>query len=173
VNEPSVAAEFATPEALLHAILELNGTDAWLEAYTPYPLHEVEHALGFPRSRIPYWVFAAGLVGACFAYAFQWWMAAVDYPVDVGGLPASSGPAFVPITFETMVLFASLTAFVAVLVCARLPSLWHPVFEIEGFESASINRFWLTLRRREARLDVPVLKRRLEEVGALRVVVNS
>jgi hypothetical protein len=96
-------------------------------------------------------------------------MNAYDYPLDVGGRPPHMPSAFVPITFEMAVLAAALTIFVALLAHAGLPRLWHPVFETEGFESASVDRFWLAAEApSDAVLDE--LESSLLAGGALRVV---
>src|SRR5262249_21779403 len=139
-----VAAEFAAPEQLARAVSLLTGSGAALEAYSPYPVPAVERALGLAPSRLSFAVFGAGGLGALGAYLLPYWISAIDYPLNVGALPLHVWPAFVPISFEAMILGASLTAFLGVLLLARLPRLWHPVFEIDGFESAASHAFWLT-----------------------------
>jgi hypothetical protein len=137
-------AEFADPEQLAHAIGELSrGGFTRLEAYTPYSTEVVREALGRNRSPLSWLVFAAGLVGAGGAYLLEWYLVAYLYPLNVGGRPPHMPLAFVPITFEMGVLAASFTAFFSVLFGGKLVRLWHPVFEVEGFESASVDKFWL------------------------------
>ena len=114
-----------------------------LEAFTPWQAHDVQEALRLPRSRIPRWCFAGGLAGGVAGYAIQWWTNAVAWPLDVGGRPLHSAPAWIPATFEGTVMGASLCTAIALLAAARLPRLWQPVFEVEGFERASIDRFFL------------------------------
>ncbi len=169
--EAGLLGEFATPEALLAAVRELRAA-GWqkLNAYTPYPVPPLEEALGLPRSSIPRWAFVMGLSGAALAYLIQWWTAAVDYPVLVGGMPAHSGPAFVPITFETMVLFAALTAFIGFFAKSGLPRLHHPVTSAPGFESAAVHRFWVGLDAADARFSPADSQAALFRLGALRVV---
>lgn len=164
-------AEFETPQALLDAARAVRAAGlTHVEAYTPFAVPEVEEALALPRSPIARIVFVAGLIGAISAYAFLYWVTAVDDPRLVGGMPAHSGPAYIPITFETMVLFASVTAFLSFFALSRLPRLWHPVFEAEGFESATVHRFWLGIDARDPALDVSQATRLLVDAGALRVV---
>jgi hypothetical protein len=141
-----VIAEFATPEGVIAAarrVRELGYID--LEAYTPFPLPELEEALAIRRSKLPWLVFAAGATGAALAYLVLWWTNAVDYPLNVGGRSTNSIPTHIPIMFELMVLFAGGTAFLAALVLSGLPRLHHRVFELEGFDRTTVDRFWLTV----------------------------
>ncbi len=166
-----VMAEFESPEALVAAGRALVAAGyRKVESFTPYPVPELEQILRLPRSPIAKVVFGAALTGAAFAYAFQYWMIAIDYPIDVGGMPANSAPAFIPITFETSVLFGGLTAFISLFLFCRLPRLWDPVFETPGFESASINRFWLGIDARDEKYESPATAQLLRELGALQVV---
>lgn len=163
-------AEYDAAGPLVAAIADLRARQVRvLDAYSPYPVHEIEAALALRRSRIPYLAGAAALIGGGSAYALQFWMNAYDYPLDVGGRPPHMPSAFVPITFEMAVLAASLTIFLSLLLLSGLPRLWHPVFETEGFESASVDRFWLSAR---APNDAPIdaIEAALREGGALRVV---
>jgi hypothetical protein len=166
-----VMAEFGSAAELLVAVTKLREMGlSDLDAYTPYPIREIEPLLAIKRSFIPRAVFAMGLLGAVSAYTLQWWCAAVSYPVNVGGRPYHSAPAFVPITFETAILFAALTAFLMPLLAAGLPRLHHPVFEVEGFESASVDGYWVAVGADDAKLDADAALRELEALGARRVV---
>jgi hypothetical protein len=148
----AILAEFATPEALLEAARTLRSagfTD--LETFTPCLVEGLDEALALPRPRvIPALVLVAGLTGLVVAVLIQQWTGATDFPLDVGGRPLSSWPAYVPIAFETTVLFAALAAFGAPLLLSQMPRLWHPVFEVEGFESATIDGYWLAVAFEEA-----------------------
>src|SRR4051794_2861047 len=96
-----VIAEFTTPYAVIRAakrVRELGYVQ--LEAYTPFPMPELESALAIRRTRIPVLVFVAGLAGATLAYLLLWWTNAHDYPLNVGGRPFNSVPTHVPIMFE-------------------------------------------------------------------------
>ena len=169
-------AEFAAPEAVVTAIERLRGRRALrdLDAYTPYPVHEIEHALAIGRSRIPFICFATGIAAAAAAYLLQWWMNAYDYPLNVGGRPPHMPSAFVPVTFEMGVLGAAFTAFVCVLWRAGMPRLWRPAFEVDGFESASVDRFWLTVHTEPGdHADLDTLRSELVAAGALRVVEHG
>ncbi len=104
-------------------------------------------------------------------YSLQWWINVIDLPLNIGGRPLHSAPAFIPITFEMAVLFASAAALFSALVLGGLPSLWHPVFEIDGFERASVDRFWLGIDPGDPALGIAVGDTAaLMAAGALRVV---
>lgn len=166
-----VLAEFASADELVEAARGVRARGhVPVDAYTPVPVAELEEILGLRRTRIRWLVLLAGLGAAALTYLLQWWITAVAYPLNVGGRPLHSGPAFVPITFEMAVLFASLAGFVALFLAGGMPRLWDPLFEVEGFERASVDRYWLAVavgtseeREREAR-------EALEALGALRIV---
>jgi hypothetical protein len=165
-------AEFASAEELSGAVSRLvTGGYRRLDTFTPYPVEEAIEAMGLPRSRIPLFVLLAGVSGIVIAYLIQWWTNAVDYPLVIGGMPLNSVPSHVPIMFETCVLLGGLTAFAALLFFTRLPALWHPVFEVEGFERASIDRFFLGVDAADAAFDSARTTEELRQAGALRVVV--
>jgi hypothetical protein len=163
-------AEFDTPEALLAAVEALvdRGYRA-LNTFAPYPMHDAEHALGLRRSRIPFAIFPIAVLSAAFGYWVQWYTNAVAYPLNAGGRPAHALPPFILITFETCILFSSFATLVGLLLSMGLPELWHPVFEVPGFERASIDRFWLGVAEADARFDRDRTAAELLELGALRV----
>jgi hypothetical protein len=163
-------AEFSEPEALARAIERVRAAGpVRLEAYTPYASPVIERALGARRSRLGAAVLAAGLGGAAGAYGLQWLLNAHLYPLDVGGRPPHFPLAFVPITFEMGVLFASLTAFAGVLLGGRLLRLWDPSRDVEGIESATRTSFWLELETDAAGAELERLVELLREAGAINV----
>jgi hypothetical protein len=162
--------EFESAEGCAAAIRGLKRSGSIrVDAVMPYPSKAVEEALALPRSPLPRYVLVFGLLGAAFAYGILWWTQNVDYPLNVGSHPTHAVPAYIPITFETTVLFASVAAFVGMLRLARLPRPWHPLFEIAGFERASVDRFFV-LAESLANSDETKLRETLEELGALRVL---
>ena len=167
-------AEFETAESLAHAARALveKGVRR-IDAYSPYPHAEIDEALKIPRSTLPRWVLAGGTLGAIVGFGLQWYLDGFDYPVNVGARPLLSAPAFIPITFETTVLFASITAFVVFFVKARLPKLSHPLFEASGFESATVDRFWLSIETSDPLYDPTSTKQTLEDHGAVRVSIKE
>ncbi len=168
---PVLMAEFATGAALLGGVRALR--DAGLsrfDAFTPYEVDGLQDALGVRRSRLPWIVLVAGLFGGGAAYLLQWWINVVNYPLDIGGRPYHSAPAFIPITFEMTVLCAAAAALLSAILLGGLPALWHPVFDVEGFERATIDRFWLAVDRGDSALDRERDTIVLEAAGALRIV---
>ncbi len=141
-----VVAEFTEEPALLEAArtLRAQGVEG-LDLHSPYPLHGAEEALGLRRSTVPLMTLVAGVVGGVSGYLLQWWTVGVAWPLNVGNRPPHSPPAFIPVTFELSVLFASLAIFLGLLFAYfRFPRVHHPVFEVEQFRSASIDGLWLS-----------------------------
>src|SRR3954469_25395012 len=168
-DRPAMLAEFGSGPALLAGIRALRDAGvSRFDAFTPYEVAGLEELLAVRRSRLTWIALAAGLAFGGGAYLLQWWINVVDYPLDIGGRPYHSAPAFIPITFEMTVLFAAAAALISALVLGGLPSLWHPVFDDEGFERATFDRFWLAVDRGDAALDRA--RGVFEAAGALRVV---
>jgi hypothetical protein len=164
-------AEFESPEALVAAARRLRASGyTALDAFTPFQVPEVEEAIGVRRSWIPRAVLVAAVVSAALAYFAQWWMNAFDWPLNVGGRPIHSGPAYIPVTFEMAVLGGGLCALLALAIATGLPRFWSPLFEVEGFERASIDRFFLGVDLGDPRFEPSQLEPLLHEAGAVRVV---
>jgi hypothetical protein len=141
-----VLGEFAREHALFDAVRALRGrAGARLDIHSPYPLHGSDEVLGLRRSTVPLVALVAGVTGAVSGYLLQWYTVAYDWPINVGNRPPHSAPAFIPVTFELGVLFASLAIFFGLLgFYFGFPRLHHPVFEVEAFRSASIDGLWLS-----------------------------
>ena len=169
-ERPAMMAEFPSGPLLLDAIraLHANGVTR-LDAFTPYEVPGLLALLRVRRSWLSWIVLAVALAAGGGAYLLQWWINVVDYPLDIGGRPYHSAPAFIPITFEMTVLFASAAALISAIVLGGLPRLWHPVFEVDGFERASIDRFWLAVGIGDTALDRARDTAALVAAGALRI----
>jgi hypothetical protein len=141
-----VLGEFAQAEAALAAARALREKGlVRLDLHSPYPVHGAEEALGLRRSTVPLVALVGGVTGAVTGYALQWWTVGVDWPLNVGNRPPHSPPAFIPVTFELGVLMSALAIFFGLLFAYfRFPRVHHPVFEVEAFRSASIDRLWLS-----------------------------
>jgi mono/diheme cytochrome c family protein len=165
---------YDSPQDLLDAIprVRANGFDR-LEAYTPYPVHGLEKALGLRRSPLGGMVMVMGILGAATALFFQWWMSAVDYPIEVGGKALNSWQAFVPIMFEVTVLFATFTAGLGMLLLLnKLPFFGHPVLGSKAMARITKDRFALAVEADgEVLVDAGLARRALEEAGAVNVEV--
>jgi Protein of unknown function (DUF3341) len=139
-------AEFEKPEALIAAVVEAKRAGfTKLDAYSPFPLSEVADELGVRTTVIPWIAFVAALIGGGIQYGAQYWMNAVDYPLNVGGRPLDSWPAFIPATLIVAILWAGAATLISLLMILRLPRLHHPVFEVHGFNRASEDRFFLCI----------------------------
>src|SRR3954447_22051913 len=145
-----VMAEFSRPEQLLTATRAFYKKGyRKMDAYSPYAVEGAAEALGFTRTRIPLIVLIGGITGAFTAYGMQWYSAVIDYPLNVGGRPLHSWPAFVPITFELTVLFAAIAGLAGMLWLNGLPKPYHPVFNAPQFNLASQTRFFLCIEARD------------------------
>lgn len=166
----AVFAEYPSMEALLVAIDRMRALGHQrLDVRTPYAGDELRRALGHRRSILPWIVLAGGLLGAGGAYFLQWLLVAHLYPLNVGGRPPHMPLAFFIITFEMGVLGAALSGFATLLWGARLFRLYDPSFEIDGIESASVDRFWLRLATTDD--DGERLDRDIATTSPLRIVI--
>jgi hypothetical protein len=121
---------FDSPDALIEATRKVRAANfESFDCYTPYPVHGLEHAQGLKRSRLPFVTLGAGLTGFMCAVALQYWTSAVDWPLNVGGKPYWSWPAFVPIMFELTVLFAGLATVGAMFIVNGFPNTKKRAFD--------------------------------------------
>lgn len=163
-------AEFPDGEALADAVRAARAEGLRrLDAFTPYPVEEVQHALELPPSPLPRLVLAGGAIGGSGVFALEWWSSVVAYPMDVGGRPLFSWPAFVVPAFEGTILGAALAAVLGTFVLARLPMPYHPVFHVERFERASRDAFFLLVESDDPRFDRDETRRLLTSLGAVEV----
>jgi len=159
---------FDSAQALVKAIPTVKAERIGrIEAYTPYPVHGIDEALGLRRSPLAGMVLVAGFLGAATALFFQWWMSAVDYPIPTGGKALFSWQAFVPIMFEVTVLLATFTAGLGMLVLLnRLPFFGHPMLSSEAIASVTRDKFALAVEADGPALDVEAVKAALRAAGA-------
>jgi Protein of unknown function (DUF3341) len=141
-----VMAEFDTPEELI-AAGERSYAEGYrrMDAYAPMPVTGLAEAIGYRKNYVANCVLVGGICGVLFGFGLLEWISCVAYPHNVGGRPLNSWPAFIPITFECMILFASLTALVSMLAMNGLPRPYHPVFNVPRFERASVDKFFLCI----------------------------
>jgi hypothetical protein len=162
-----VMAEYSSPEGLVAAATKAKAAGyRVMDAYTPYPIEELEEPLDIRDNRISLFVLLAGLCGATFGFGFLSWVNSVAYPLNVGGRPMISAPMFIPITFECTVLAAGLTATFGMLLLNGLPLPYHPVFNVPRFARASQDSFFLCIEATDPHFDREETARFLEETGA-------
>ncbi|MEP6811131.1 MAG: DUF3341 domain-containing protein [Chthoniobacterales bacterium] len=141
-----IMAEFVEPEQLLAAAKAAYGAGyRKMDAYSPYAIEGVADAIGFRKTRMPLIVLLGGICGAITAYFMQWYSATISYPLNVGGRPLHSWPAFIPIAFELTILFAALAGVIGMFAANGLPQPYHPVFNAPEFKLASQTRFFLCI----------------------------
>jgi len=169
-----VMAEYADEQSLVAGI-ERARADGFtdMEAYTPMPSHDVITALGV-KNRFSAVVFCGGLAGACFGFMLQYGVSVELYPMNIGGRPFNSWPAFIVIVFECTILFAALSAVIGMLFLNGLPQPYHPVFNVPQFARASTDRFFLVVHASDPRFEVRSTMEKLQGSHPLSVaeVVN-
>jgi hypothetical protein len=147
-------AEFENHEVLLRAAQRAYQAGyRSLDAYSPYPVHGLDEAIGVRRTRLPYLVLGCGLLGALTGIALQYWVSAIEYPLNVGGRPFFSWPSFVPVTFECGIFFAAFSAAIGMILANKLPMPYHPLFNVPAFGRASQDRFFLCVESTDPLFD--------------------
>lgn len=149
-----ILAELATPQELLDAVVKVREAGyREIDAYTPFPIEEVCHAIRPGRTRLPLIVLLGGLFGGILGYLLQYYTAVHDYPLNIGGRPLHSWPMFIPITFELTILGAGLSAVFGMFVLNKLPMPYHPVFNAPRFALASRERYFLVIQSTDPLFD--------------------
>ncbi|MEZ5366099.1 MAG: DUF3341 domain-containing protein [Bryobacterales bacterium] len=149
-----IAAEFETPEALIAASEKTRDAGfKKFECYTPFPVHGLADAMGLKRPILSWIIFAGGLVGLCAGFGLAYWVSVINGPYNIGGRPLNSWPSFIPVTFETTVLVASLTAVIGMIAFNGLPRPYHPVFNYPRFNKIMDDRFLLTIESTDPKFD--------------------
>lgn len=163
-------AEFVTPTDVVEAARSAYEEGyRRMDAYSPYPIEELSEAIGFHRNRLPLIVLIGGIVGCVGGFALCYWASVIAYPLNIGGRPLNSWPAFIPVTFECTILVAALSAVFGMLALNGLPQPYHPVFNVPSFETASRNHFFLCIESRDPRFDPEATRRFLESLGPTEV----
>src|SRR5947207_13556137 len=149
-----VMAQFENPRDLVGAARGRYGAGyRRINGYSPFPSEELSEAIGFRRTLLPLIVLVGGIIGALAGFFMQYWMEVIDYPINVGGKPFNSWPAFIPITFECTVLAAAFAAVLGMLALNKLPQPYHPVFNAPNFALATRDSFFLVIESEDPKFD--------------------
>jgi hypothetical protein len=149
-----LVAEFLEPRSLLMAASDAREAGhRRMDAYTPYPVEGLAENLGMQSTAVPRITLLCGIAGGVIAYGMQYYSAVIDYPLNVGGRPLHSWPAFVPILFELTILGAALGAVFSMIFLNGLPRLHHPIFETPFFTARNASRFYLCIEAHDPLFD--------------------
>jgi hypothetical protein len=160
-----VIAEFDGPEQLVEAAQRAYAEGyRMMDAYTPFPVHGLADAIGHKGVRLPRYVLLGGLAGGLGGFLMQAYANVYNYPMNIGGRPYFAWPAYIPITFETTILGAVLTAVFGMLLLNGLPQPYHPVFNVPNFEMASRSHFFLCIESTDPQFDAAQVTRFLESL---------
>jgi hypothetical protein len=162
-QKAGIVAIFKRPDQLIRAAKKIRENKITkFDCFTPYPIHGLDHAMGLKRSWIPWVAFVMGLVGCIAGFGMQYWMSVVDWPLNVGGKPLNSWPAFIPITFEVTVLFAGVATVVALFFVCRIPKIDPVIFD----ERITNDKFALFVSQDDKQYEAGVLETLFQELGA-------
>ncbi|MFY9555734.1 MAG: DUF3341 domain-containing protein [Blastocatellia bacterium] len=140
-----------------------------MDAYSPFPIEELTEAIGIRHTRLPLIVLIGGIAGCLGGFLLCYWVSTVTYPINVGGRPLNSWPAFIPVTFECTILLAALSAVLGMLALNGLPQPYHPVFNVPTFDQATRNRFFLCIEASDPMFDKNSTRDFLSTLGASEV----
>ena len=163
-------AEFENSDELLSAAEGAHSAGyRQMDAYSPMPIHGLAEALGFGKPKLPLLVLLGGIIGAACGYGLQYYTSVIDYPINIGGRPLHSWPAFIPVTFELTILFAAFAAVFGMLALNGLPMPYHPVFNLESFKRATRDRFFLCIEAKDEQFDLEGTRAFLEDQKPIEV----
>jgi len=147
-------AEFDNPTELMKAARATYAAGYRnIDAFTPYPIEELADVIGFKKTRVPLVCLLGGILGGISGYLLQYWINNVSYPLNIGGRPSHSWPAFIIVTFEMTILFGGLSAVIGMLGLNGLPAPYHPVFNNPRFSAVSRDRFFLCIEAADPQFD--------------------
>jgi hypothetical protein len=140
-----------------------------MDAYSPFPIEEASEALGFHKTRVPLIVLVGALLGGSGAYALQYWINVISFPLNIGGRPWHSWPAFIVPTFEMTVLFGGLAGVFGMFALNGLPMPHHPVFNDDRFARVTRDRFFLCVEAADPKFDLVSTNEFMESLRPLSI----
>jgi hypothetical protein len=162
-----VIGEFEHAEELINAARKIREAGYHhFEAYSPFPLEGLNEAMALGRNKVPLVTLIGGLCGGLGGFGFQYWVNVFAYPINIAGRPLNSWPAFIPVTFELTILFASLSAVFGMLALNGLPQPHHPIFNAHRFSHATTDRFFVCIEARDKKFDLAESARLLQSLNA-------
>ena len=163
----ALLAEFASPGELLKAAERVRdqGFRKW-DTHSPFPVHGMDKAMGLKDSVLGWFVLVIGLSGAAGAFALQWWVGTLAYPLVISGKPLNSYPAFIPITFEGGILLSAFAAVFGMLALNKLPQWYHGLFNSKRFGKFSDDAFFISIEAEDPQFSLEATGAFLKEIGA-------
>lgn len=159
-------AEFDTTTEVVHAAERVRDAGfTKTDAFSPFPIHEMDEALGIKRTILPYLAFAGGITGLCLGVGLQVFIHYIDYPLNIGGRPYISVPSFVPPAYELTILLAGITSVFGMLFLNGLPRPYHPVFNVPRFALATREKFFLLIESADPKFDYDETKAFMESLA--------
>jgi hypothetical protein len=155
--------EFETATDLVDAAAQVRVAGyTQTDAFSPFPIHSIDEALGIKRSILPYLCFAGGIAGLVTGIGLQYFVHVLDYPIIVGGRPHFSLPSMIPPAYELTILFTAFTAVFGMLFLNGLPRPYHPVFNVPRFGLATREKFFLLIESSDEKFDYEQTRNFLE-----------
>ena len=140
-----------------------------MDAYSPFPIEEASEAIGFHKSRVPLIVLLGGLLGGLSGFGLQYWINVISYPLNIGGKPYDSWPAFIVPTFEMTILFAGLAGVLGMFALNGLPMPYHPLFNVDRFSAVTRDKFFLCVEAADPKFDLVDTQRFMESLKPLSI----
>ena len=165
-----LGAEFSSAGALLEAAKKVHslGFRKW-DVYSPFPIHGMDHAMGFQRSRVSLFSLIGGCTGLTVAFILIYYTSAINYPLIVQGKPYFALEPSLPIFFELTILLTAFGTVLGLLLLTLLPRLHHPVFNWDRFQRATDDGFFLVLESTDPRFDTASSRQLLQGIGGLHI----